>query len=383
MSLKRITMAEVARVAKVHQTTVSLALRNDPRLPSETRIRLRALAESMGYRPDPMLSALNLYRSSQDTAKNQPSIAFIMRSRSGFPAEHFFVDEQFLKGARRAAERMGYRIVPFHIENSLAEGARLSRVLRSRGIYGLILGSLDVCLRGLTMEWDYFSALCIESQHLDLSLHTVANNQMEITRTAVRRLFELGYRRIGLAVGEVEDASLGKPFTAGHLVEVHEHKDLRFIPPLLLQQSNSNAVTATQLTAWVRKNRIDAVLANWSNIPELLKQGGLRIPQDVGMATLDHNPRRGAKAGMRQSHELVGERAVEGLALLMKTNQRGQIALPNVTLINGIWQDGPELPAKLVMSKVEAGLSVPRGIVVANSTRGTDSPASSQAQTIF
>jgi LacI family transcriptional regulator len=354
MSLKRITMAEVARVAKVHQTTVSLALRNDPRLPAETRARIRALAESLDYRPDPMLSALNFYRSSKDRAKNQPSIAFIMRSRAGFPAEHFFVDELFLKGARRAAERMGYRIVPFHIENSLTEGARLSRVLRSRGIHGLILGSLDLGLRGLAMEWDYFSALCIESQHLNLSLHTVANNQGEITRTAVRRLFGLGYRRIGLAVGEVEDISLGKPFTAGYLVEVHEHQSLQFIPPLPLKAGDSTSILAAKLGSWIHKNRIDAVLGNWGNIPDLLKMAGLRIPQDVGMATLDHNPHRGAKAGMRQSHELVGERAVEGLALLMKTNQRGQITLPNITLINGVWQDGPEIPPKNKESLVNA-----------------------------
>ena len=346
MSLKRITMAEVARAAKVHQTTVSLALRNDPRLPGETRNRIRALAESMGYRPDPMLSALNFYRSSKDTAKTQTSIAFVMRSKTGFSAEHFFADELFLKGARRAAERMGYRIVPFQIENSLAEGARLTRVLRSRGIYGVILGSLDVSLHGLAMEWDYFSALCIESQHLNLPLHTVANNQGGVTRTAVRHLFGLGYRRIGLAVGEIEDSSLGKPFTACYLVEVHENKSLRFIPPLLLQPSDHNTLLAAKLAAWVRKNKIDAVLSNWSSVPELLKATGLRIPHDVGIATLDYNPHRGVKAGMRQSHELVGERAVEGLALLMKTNQRGKIMLPNTTLIDGTWQDGPELPPK-------------------------------------
>lgn len=125
-------MAEVARAAAVHQTTVSLALRNDPRLPRETRLRIRALAESMGYRPDPMLSALNFYRTSRDAAKTQPSIAFLMRSRKNLPAEHFSVDERFLQGARLACERMGFRIVPLQIENSPAEGARLTRVLRSR-----------------------------------------------------------------------------------------------------------------------------------------------------------------------------------------------------------------------------------------------------------
>ena len=345
MSLNRITMAEVARAADVHQTTVSLALRNDPRLPRETRLRIRALAESMGYRPDPMLSALNFYRTSRDAAKTQPSIAFLMRSRKNLPPECFSADDRFLKGARQACERMGFRIVPIQIENSPDEGSRLTRVLRSRGIHGVILGSLDVTLRELAMDWDCFSAVCIESQHLSLSLHTVANNQSGATRGAVRRLVELGYRRIGLAVGEIEETSLEKPFTAGHLLGIHEYPRLPFISPLLLQLEDG-AVTAAKLHAWVRRNRIDAVLSNWGSILDLLKMTGLRVPQDVGVATLDHNPNRGAVAGIRQSHELVGERAVEGLALMMKTNQRGPIALPNMTLIDGLWQDGPELPPK-------------------------------------
>jgi DNA-binding LacI/PurR family transcriptional regulator len=337
-------MADVASVANVHQTTISLALRNDPRLPRATRLRLRALAESMGYRPDPMLSALSFYRTSRDAAKSQPSMAFIMRSRANLPAENFFAVEQFLAGARRAAERMGYRLVPFQVENTPSEGARLGRILKSRGIWGIIIGALDAGIRELAMDWDYFSGLCIESQHLGLSLHTVANNQSGSTRTAVRRLVELGYRRIGLAVGEIEETSLGKPFTAGYLVEVHEHRGLRTIPPLLLRSAD-NAETATKLGAWVRRHQIDAVLGNWSNIPDLLKTAGIRIPRDVGVATLDYNPHRGAVAGIRQSHELVGERAVEALALLMKTNQRGLINLPNTTLVDGVWQDGPDLPS--------------------------------------
>jgi LacI family transcriptional regulator, galactose operon repressor len=345
MPLKRITMADVARLAKVHQTTVSLALRNDPRLPAETRARIRAIADSLGYRPDPMLSALSFYRTSRDAVKTQPLIAFVMRARANLPPEHFFSDEQFLKGARRAAERMGYRIVPFQFENSATEGARLSRVLRSRGIEGLIIGSLDASPHKLSMDWDYFSALCIESHHLGLSLHTVANNQSGITRTAVRRVFELGYRRIGLAVGETEETSLGKPFSAGYLVEVNEHRGMKKIRPFLLGPDKDGTL-ATKLGGWVRSEKIEVVLSNWSNVPELLASAGLRVPRDVGVATLDYNPHRGASAGIRQSHEIVGERAVEGLALLMKTHQRGRITLPNLTLVDGLWQDGPDLPPK-------------------------------------
>jgi LacI family transcriptional regulator len=345
MTSRRITMSDVAREAGVHQTSVSLALRNDPRLPLETRERLRALAKRMGYRPDPMLSALNFYRSSQGLAKAQPSMAFLMRSRAKRSANVFFADDLFLKGARRACERLGYRLVPFQIANAPGEGMRLSQIIRSRGIGGVIMASLDINLRSLEMEWDHFSALCIESQHLGLSLHTVGNNQTAITRLAVRRMHELGYRRIGLAVGAVEEASLGKPFGAGYMVEVHAHASLTHIPPLLLR-SNDEPTMSSWLRDWIRGHRIDAVLSNWSNMPELLRVAGFAAPAKVGLATLDHNPVRGAGAGIRQSHSVVGERAVEGLALLMKTNQRGQIRLPNMTFVDGRWEDGAELPPK-------------------------------------
>jgi LacI family transcriptional regulator len=304
----------------------------------------------MGYRPDPMLSALNFYRASKDSVKTPPSMAFVTHSRDDPLSTAFYAIDQFMKGARRACERMGYRLVVFYIGSTSAEGPRISRILRSRGIGGVIIAPLDIKLREFSLDWEYFSALCIESQHLGLSLHMVGNNQYGVTRTAVRRLGELGYRRIGLAVGEVEESALGRPFTAGYLVEVYGHRTLRFVPPLLLR-SNQDAITARKLGSWIRQHRVDAVLSNWSTVPDMLRSAGLRIPDDIGVATLDHNPHLGTVAGIRQSHELVGERAVEGLALLMKTNQKGLINLPNTTLVDGLWQDGPELPPKRATSQ--------------------------------
>ena len=51
------TLADIAREAGVHVTTVSLALRNHPRLPESTRLRLQNLAKLRGYTPDPWLPA--------------------------------------------------------------------------------------------------------------------------------------------------------------------------------------------------------------------------------------------------------------------------------------------------------------------------------------
>src|SRR5579862_415818 len=53
-----VTLRMVAAGANFHPSTVSLALRNDPRLPAETRRRIHEVARRMGYAPNPLVSAL-------------------------------------------------------------------------------------------------------------------------------------------------------------------------------------------------------------------------------------------------------------------------------------------------------------------------------------
>ena len=68
MNKPRVLMKDVAKEAGVHQTTVSLALRNHPSLPKSTRDRIQELAHSMGYRPDPAISAIAAQRWSCGTS---------------------------------------------------------------------------------------------------------------------------------------------------------------------------------------------------------------------------------------------------------------------------------------------------------------------------
>ena len=52
------TLEDVALKAGVHRTTVSLALREHPRIPAATRMRIKAIAAKLGYRINPLVSAL-------------------------------------------------------------------------------------------------------------------------------------------------------------------------------------------------------------------------------------------------------------------------------------------------------------------------------------
>ena len=58
---RRTTIKDVAKVAGVHFTTVSLALRRHPSIPEATRERIRRVAERIGYAPDPVFGALTRF----------------------------------------------------------------------------------------------------------------------------------------------------------------------------------------------------------------------------------------------------------------------------------------------------------------------------------
>ena len=55
---KSITMKTIAAQAGVTQATVSMSFANNPRIPAATRARIRGIADRLGYRPNPYVSAL-------------------------------------------------------------------------------------------------------------------------------------------------------------------------------------------------------------------------------------------------------------------------------------------------------------------------------------
>src|SRR3977135_1614610 len=51
-------MVEIAQRLGVASSTVSRALRGDPRIGPETRLRVQEMADKLNYRPNPLVSAL-------------------------------------------------------------------------------------------------------------------------------------------------------------------------------------------------------------------------------------------------------------------------------------------------------------------------------------
>ncbi len=336
-------MKDVAHKLGVHTTTVSLALRNSPKLPLETRKKIQGMAKQMGYHQDPMLSALTAYRTNLMAPKTQSTVGLILDFNSQRELDQASLAyRNFLEGATRKAEELGYIVNRFFFEGNsrAAEGHRIGHLLVSRGIRGVILCAFRPRTVSFQMNWDEFSVVQIECQHLELPLHSVSTDQVMMARETVRRLWQGGYRRIGIAVGWEEEIYLDHAFTVGFHGEIALHPDLKPVPPLLLTNGQSLESFGRDLGRWIRRHRIDAVITNWNNVSPALAAAGVTPPSRLAVVEMGPVPAQSVFGWMTQRDAVVGERAMEQLAMLLKTNQTGCVETPNRILVPGLWIEG-------------------------------------------
>ncbi len=332
-------MKDVAAAAGVHQTSVSLALRNHPSLPGRTRERIQRIAREMGYRPDRIVSGLAADRREQSTPGNEPTIAYIMDLRGPAELERSPPRQLFLRHARERAAELGYRVEVFYYAPGYYHSKSLDRTLRARNIEGLILGAFWDRQTDLELTWERFSVIKIETLPFNLLFDVVQNNQFQVTRLAMEALQERGFRRVGMAVGEHDEAHTRNLFSAGYYVgQTHYAPEDRV--PILVFEGKDLAKDADVVAEWIRRERVEVVVSNWPELDPVIAQANEVLGGAVRMVHLDLGLEDRRHAGVRQNHELVGRYAVEQVAGLMRIHKKGMTPCPTTHLIDGFWEAG-------------------------------------------
>lgn len=333
-------MRDVAERAGVHPTTVSMALRNHPRISRATKERLRSLAEEMGYQPDPMLSALNLYRIRSRPIKSMPTVAYIVdRDPHGQPNLDYIFRE-FYEGAVERASSSGYRLEVFVLDERKMKSERLSQILETRGVVGVVLSPLKYISGHVQMNWDSFCAVRIDPAVSRPHLHEVCNNQIMASRLATRRAFESGYRNVGFVENPANHEILDGLGLAGYLLET-ERIGPQAQKPIYWCTHKSDL---DSFANWIRENEIEVIVSDYTDtVLSMLEMLEFRVPNQIGFISTDNNYREGQIAGVRLPHREVGRRAIEHLLLLINLNLRGEPEVASRILVDCVWQDGATL----------------------------------------
>ncbi|MEI9998948.1 MAG: LacI family DNA-binding transcriptional regulator [Verrucomicrobiota bacterium] len=98
----------LAKMAGVSIFTVSLALRNNPRVAAATRRKIQTLAKRYGYKPNAELAELMARTRATGSTKYQATLAYVDAS---YPRvrKHYAL-QAYRSSCRERAEKFGYRL---------------------------------------------------------------------------------------------------------------------------------------------------------------------------------------------------------------------------------------------------------------------------------
>lgn len=331
-------MRDLAKSLGVSIATVSRALRNSPHVESETRVRVLAAAQAAGYRSHALVNAL--MAQVRQRHRLQPSgevVAFLTAhsEENGWKVHPAHVAQ--IEGAQERAVELGFRLEHMWLGHKGCHSRQVARVLAARGVRGSLLAPLPVDHHPLELNWQQHAVVALGYSFRQIALHRTMHDNVGLAWSCYSHLHALGYRRVGLAIQASDDSRVKHLWRTGFLgaQSVYEGES---VPPLLYPRYRD----PSDFLHWYKEHRPDAIISIWQDFPlTWLREHGLRVPEDVGYATLDiGTDQEGKLSGMMQDNRNFGASAMDMLANQLFRNEIGTPKTAMMTMIEGTWLDG-------------------------------------------
>jgi LacI family transcriptional regulator len=333
---------DIARSLGVHRSTISLALRNSPKIPEATRARIQTEAKRLGYKPNPLVTALMRTRRSGGEAKDV-TLAYVTNypTRFGWRREHTGLPDYF-RGATARAEELGYKLDHFWLGEPGMTPKRMSTILETRGIHGIIVGRLPAGQVEITLRWELFSSVSLGMTLQHPNLHRVSEDFFAGASAAMRQVLGRGYRRVGFVFAEPDDcARVSDQWMSAFMWNQSRTSAANLIPPFMYVRGDDNA---RRFQKWRRETKPDVLLATHApKVADWLQADGLHIPEDIGLASLNNESPDCRWSGIYCCPDRLGGLAAEMLIGQMHRCETGIPPDPHEVLLCGRWMEGETL----------------------------------------
>ena len=335
----RLSIRDLAAKLGVSHTTVSLALRNSPRITSVLRKRVQREARKAGYFSDPTVSSLMARLRTIRTSAVRETLGLV----TAWPTRHGWRDApnhaRFLAGAERRAQEAGFVLDEFWLREPGMTSQRMSRILRARGIRGLVLCPLPNIGGRLALEWRHFACVAkgLTVQHPPV--HRVVSSHFEDMHLVMVELVKRRYRRVGLVLGAAMSERVDRAWLASFLLHQQDASESDRVPPLITGTLGADG----EFCRWFLNHRPDVVLYSEQPIPAWLEGLKVKVPQEVGLVHLDWSPKFGLLAGIDSDPEMKGVAAIDLLIGQLQANELGIPKHEKIIAVRGHWVGGNSL----------------------------------------
>jgi len=328
MESKKITIKDIARIAKVSHPAVSMALNNRPGVGEKKRQEIIKIAKQVGYHPNLVAKALVCNRSY--------TLGLIINNIS----DQFYTD--LVKGVEKAADEIGYNIILCTTNESLNSQKKYLDILQSRGVDGIIISTVlarDPHISLLIKE--QFPFVCINRVPLNRSLNNkvdyVILDNYSSGYKGMKHLWKLGHDRIAIITGSLNASNAIDSLEGakGFLLEQRLKID-----PILLREGNYSrreAYNATKQLIKLKKPPT-AIFAHDDNmalsVREALLDSDLKIPEDIALIGIDNI-------------EMGGLTGIDLTTISQEKNEMGYIGAK--VLVKKIEKKAPIMVEKIVL----------------------------------
>ena len=345
-----VTIALLAKELGLGKATVSLALRDDPRIRKQTRERVQRHADKRGYAANPMVAHVMSQLRSAKVSDYRATVGLINVAAREDAIRTSATFRMIADGFRQRAAELSYLVEDLWIGDEIfAEPDRLKKVFLTRKIEGMAF----VGMSERAHLPDPVHAVLSRSVFVGLGVrltqplvHCCANNQYNTALLATQRMLSKGFFRIGLVKSLASDRALDGRVSMGFRRALEEAgwKEENARAMIWRFQPNDPA----GFLRWCEEVKPDVILTVHTDVAGWLKaaSGGAR---KIALAHLDWNPSFEGWAGMNQHNDKVGSFGAE---LLTAHLARRELGLPDAVktmLVESEWVDGRSLrPAEFL-----------------------------------
>ncbi len=332
------TLRTLAKLAGVSKTTVSLSLRDHPRIRPEIRLRIQQLATDAGYRPNALVANLFAQLRSSKTSAYQSTLGLLCVAKDPSELETVPTFRSWIAGCRARATEQGYGFDELWIYEPGISPSRLMTILETRNIRGLAVAGFyegEAIAKEFDPIWHRSAAVAIGTRPVWPVIHCVSNDQYVTMFGAVQEVAKLGYQRLGLCLGSHIDDIVENKFPAGFSAAQKRLKLEQDVPVFDLQPS-----TKKFFTLWLERYKPEVILTIHAEVREWISALGFAIPEDIGLVQLDKSNETSDWAGMQQNGELIGRSAIDMVIGQIHRNESGLPSVQKCMLISSTWSPG-------------------------------------------
>ncbi|MBL6455588.1 LacI family DNA-binding transcriptional regulator [Belnapia sp. T6] len=299
------TVHSLSRLAGVSVSTVSRALKDDPRIAPATRRRIADLAREAGYMPNVLARSLS---------GGQSGLIGLVNG----PMQNPFYAELLAEAVNQAAER-GQRLLILHAGTGPIED-RTSEALLHYRVDGCLVASAELSSRAAAICAERGVPLVMVNRVARLHASAVSCDNEAGGRDVAKFLLAGGHRRPALVLGTVgvstsdgrERAFIARLAEAGLRLALRLHGHSTY---------EGGHAAGTAIAALPAGERPDAVFVlndiMAMGLLDAVREAGLRVPEDLSVVGFDDVPAAARRCyGLTTLAQPLGTMVRRGLDLL-------------------------------------------------------------------